>query len=76
MYQRAEDNCAADIKKPGRKRPGFFVPVRGGGMKFLLVVLVIHLILAFISNRKEDKKWREEPLPDRDVIHPAEYGLR
>lgn len=45
-------------------------------MKFLLAVLVIHLVIAFISNRKENKKMQQGQPKADDALHPAEYLLR
>lgn len=45
-------------------------------MKFLLVVLAIHVIGELISNKAKDKKIKEAERKDLDVRHPAEYELR
>lgn len=45
-------------------------------MKFLLVVLAVHLLIEWVSRRND--RQMEEPPPERGdrVIHPAEYLLR
>lgn len=46
-------------------------------MKFLLVVLTLHLLIEWIGRRKERNKEKNmEPERNERVIHPAEFLLR
>ncbi len=44
-------------------------------MKFLLVVLAIHLVGELISNKRKDNK-NDEVKGTNNVRHPAEFELR
>lgn len=45
-------------------------------MKFLLIVLAIHLIGELIGTKIKDKKRNEASRQSDTVRHPAEYNLR
>lgn len=46
-------------------------------MKFLMIVLAIHLVGELIGNRKKDKNAVEASAEDNhNVRHPAEFELR
>ena len=45
-------------------------------MKFLMIVLAIHLAGELFSNRKKDKALNEEEVMNGKTRHPAEFGLR
>jgi hypothetical protein len=44
-------------------------------MKFLLIVLAIHLASEVVTGKGREKKRNEEERNDR-AVHPAEHGLR
>jgi hypothetical protein len=45
-------------------------------MKFLMIVLAIHVIGELIDNKRKDKAVKKEKLVDENVHHPAETELR
>jgi hypothetical protein len=45
-------------------------------MKFLLVVLALHIIGELISNKRKDNKQKEDGVIDSNVRQPAEFELR
>ncbi|MEO7923303.1 MAG: hypothetical protein ABIR30_06475 [Chitinophagaceae bacterium] len=45
-------------------------------MKFLLIVLGIHLVGELISNKRKDNKSNGPQLMNGKIYHPAEYELR
>jgi|GEM_PF-1731420 len=46
-------------------------------MKFLLVVLALHLLIEWIGRRKDRSREKNtEPERNEQVIHPAEFLLR
>ena len=45
-------------------------------MKFLLVVLAVHLVIEWISGKKNTKKVQDDGTMNEKVHHPAEYELR
>lgn len=45
-------------------------------MKFLLIVLAVHLVVEFFTNRKTKQKTEVNYNTDEITIHPAEFDLR
>jgi hypothetical protein len=45
-------------------------------MKFLLIVLAIHLVGELISTKRKDNKNNKAEMMDNNVHHPAENELR
>ncbi len=46
-------------------------------MKFLIAVLMIHLIVALLDNRiKQKNSNKAEKTPEETIKHPAEFLLR
>lgn len=45
-------------------------------MKFLLIVLALHLVGELISNKRKDRKTKEAEVMNDNVCHPAEINLR
>lgn len=45
-------------------------------MKFLIAVLVIHLIVEVIGKKRKDNKNNSAATEDENIRHPAEYELR
>ncbi len=45
-------------------------------MKFLLSVLVIHLIVEFVNSNRKNKIQRSEIEDKPGVLHPAEFSIR
>lgn len=45
-------------------------------MRFLLIVLAIHLIIELVANKRNAIKNGKNDEASEKVRHPAEYGLR
>ena len=45
-------------------------------MKFLLIVLAIHIVGELISNKRKDSKLDKAEGVNENVRHPAEFELR
>lgn len=45
-------------------------------MKFLIIVLAIHLVIEWVSGKKNTNNVQENGLMNDKVRHPAEYELR
>lgn len=45
-------------------------------MKFLIAVLIIHLVIEVIGKRNKNKQSNETAVEDETIRHPAEYELR
>lgn len=45
-------------------------------MKFLIAVLIIHLIVELIGKKRKNNKDNSTVTDDENIRHPAEYELR
>lgn len=63
--------------EPGHKMTGFFYVLvkRQVSMKFLLVVLLVHLVIDWFNGTMRKEKKVDE-LTDTNAAHPAEFLLR
>jgi hypothetical protein len=45
-------------------------------MKFLLVVLAVHLVAELVGSKRKENKGNDTERKNQTVFHPAEFPLR